>query len=189
MLTILVLLIIAWVGVGTQFVLQRRREGRAESSVAFFRQQLSTLERATPGSTMRKSVTGPVPVVQMDDGAAGSRPVAETRVVDMRRRRRDVLMGLAGASGLSLMLRLVAPGAVTTMLLLLCLTALGAYIWALRQRQLAVQARSASLGAPVVRTVRGSESAGTVEEPSSESVRVTLGAVNATAHRSTSSAS
>lgn len=136
MLTILVLLMIAWVCVGAQFVIQRRREGRTESSVAYFRQQLSTLERATPGSTMRKSLTGPVPVIKMEP--ATNAP----RLTGARKRRRDVLFGLMGLTVFSAILRLISPGFLTTSLLLLSILALGAYVWALRSRQLSIQTRS-----------------------------------------------
>lgn len=141
MLTILVLLMIAWVCVGAQFVIQRRREGKADSSVASFRQQLSTLERATPGSTMRHSVTGPVPMIKLE--AAPARPARQS--ISMRRRRRDVLFGLAGLTVFSLLLRLAVAGTFTTLLLLLSVTALGTYIWALRRLHVAAMARTASM--------------------------------------------
>jgi len=147
MLTILVLLMIAWVCVGAQFVLQRRREGKADSSVVSFRQQLSTLERATPGSTMRQSLTGPVPVVKVDHVPA------RQPLTGVKRRRRDVLFGLAGAMVFTFLLRLLSPGTVTTLLFVASIAAFGAYVWALRQLHLSALARSASL--PAVPAVPG----------------------------------
>ena len=139
MLTILLLLVIAWICVGANFVIQRRREGRTDSSVASFRQQLSTLERATPGSVMRHSVTGPVPVVKMEHAPAKS-PLSATK-----RRRRDVLVGLGSATIFFLLVRLMVPGMLTTALFVLSAVALGAYVWALRQLHLRALERSAAV--------------------------------------------
>jgi Flp pilus assembly protein TadB len=101
---------------------RRRREGRPGSSVVSFRQQLSTLERATPGHSLRLSTSGPVPVVR-------SVPPARRSQIQ---RRRDILLGLMAATGVTFLLA-VAMGGVATYLFVLCGGALGAYVYALVQ--------------------------------------------------------
>ena len=101
----------------------RYREGRPGSSVVSFRRQLSTLERATPGHSLRLSHTGPVPVV---------RSVAPDAVRDQLRRRRDVLLVLGGLTVVTALAALVVGG-IATVAFLASAGALGTYVWALVQ--------------------------------------------------------
>lgn len=148
MLTILILLMIAWVCVGAQFVLQRRRNGRSESSVQYFRQQLSTLERATPGTTMQQmnAASGP--------GTATERTEPHRPQSSAKRRRRDVLFGLMGLTGFSVLARLLFSSAFTTLMLLVSLAALIAYVWALRRLHLGTLPRTGT-AAPLTGPVSG----------------------------------
>ena len=118
----LVILAGVWAAVLVPPFLRSRREGRPASSVMSFRAQLSTLERATPGSKLR-------PV------HASTAPLLPLAPLDARRRRRDVLVGLLGASAFTFLLA-VALGGFFTVLFLLTAGACGAYVYALRQRHL-----------------------------------------------------
>ena len=118
----LVSLAVVWAWFLLPQAMRRRQEGRPGSSVVSFRRQLSTLERATPGHSLRLSTTGPVPVVRAVP------PATRTQV----RRRRDVLVGL-GATTLFTFVLAVALGGIATLLFVLSATALGAYVYALVQ--------------------------------------------------------
>lgn len=141
----LVILAGVWAAVLVPPFLRSRREGRPGSSVTSFRAQLSTLERATPGSRLH-----PVPLA----GATTPRvPRVPLAPLDARRRRRDVLVGLLGATAFTFLLA-VAVGGLFTLVFLLTGGACGAYVYALRQRHLrslerAVKVRPLRVAAPV----------------------------------------
>lgn len=120
---VLVLIAVVWAVVLVPPLVRNRRDGRPGSSVQSFRAQLSTLERATPGSSLRP-ITAQHPVVTV--------PLAP---LDARRRRRDVLVTLLGATGVTFLVALVVGGWFT-LLFLLVAGACGAYVYALRQRHL-----------------------------------------------------
>lgn len=126
---------VAWIGVGVHALVRRARADRPNNSVLSFRAQLSTLERAAPGSMLRAdfdpSATGPVPVL--------------TPVRSAVRRRRDVLFGLMGATAFTLLLAIVVGGTVPVLLFLVSAAALGAYVYALRQMHLRRLERSAKV--------------------------------------------
>lgn len=125
----LMILAVVWAAVLVPPFVRSRREGRPGSSVTSFRAQLSTLERATPGSSLR-------PVAEHRSGQ--SSPLGS---LDARRRRRDVLVGLLGASGFTLLLALVLGG-VFTLVFVLTAGATGSYVYALRQRHLRAMERT-----------------------------------------------
>lgn len=129
----LIILAAVWAAVLVPPFVRSRREGHPGSSVMSFRAQLSTLERATPGSSLRP--------VGEPHVASHSLPVGS---LDARRRRRDVLVGLLGATGVTFLLALAAGG-VFTLLFLLTAGSLGAYVYALRQRHLRTLERSAKV--------------------------------------------
>jgi hypothetical protein len=128
--TAVVLLILAaiWAAVLLPPWLQNRRENRPGDSIASFRNQLSVLERATPG--MRSSdarITrlphAPRPAQPAARSASLARPatvlspqsgngLAPLRRSEVRRRRRDVFLTLLGAVGLTFVLALVLGGPV-----------------------------------------------------------------------------
>jgi hypothetical protein len=131
-----VCLAIVWACFLVPPVLRRHREGRPGSSVSSFRRQLSTLERATPGTSLRPQAD-PRPVASY---GAGPRPLLRS---ELQRRRQNVLVGLAGATAFSFLLLIVAGGALVTLLFLASAGALGAYVYALVQiRQRATEAAS-----------------------------------------------
>jgi hypothetical protein len=125
----LVCLAIVWAAFLVPPVLRRHREGRPGSSVTSFRRQLSTLERATPGTTLRAPQPGR-PAGAPVRRPAPARPAVSPEVV---RRRRDVLVGLLGATGFTFLLFLVAAGPLTFLLFFLSGGALAAYCYALVQ--------------------------------------------------------
>jgi len=107
-------------------LLRRHREGRPASSVSSFRQQLSTLERATPGTSLR-------PLPQTRGSIVGSSYAPQLRRSDLQRRRQNVLVGLGGATVFFLLLALVATSALTLLLFVGTGGALAAYVYALVQ--------------------------------------------------------
>ncbi len=129
----LVLMILAavWAAVLLPPFLRNRRDGRPGSSVLDFRAQLSTLERATPGTSLRVVPPG-----------ATIAPIRPTVRPDVRRRRRDVLSGLAGATGFTFLLTLLAGGTLPTLMFVASAACLGAYVYALRQLKLRSMERS-----------------------------------------------
>ncbi len=119
---VLISLAVVWAAVLVSYGASRVRADRPASSVVSFRRQLSTLERATPGHSLRLSNTGPVPIV---------RSVAPT-TRDQRKRRRDVLGVLVGST-LITALAAVVVGGVAVGAFFLCAAGLGTYCWALVQ--------------------------------------------------------
>lgn len=126
----LMCLAFAWACILVPSALRRHREGRPGSSVHSFRRQLSTLERATPGTTLRPMASGASVGSAPVRRAAPVRPTASSAV---RKRRRDILVGLLAATGVTFLLFLVASSAVTFLLFALSGGALGAYCYALVQ--------------------------------------------------------
>ncbi len=131
-----ILLLAVWVAVIGSWVLGNRRNGRPDNSVASFRAQLSTLERATPGSSLRTAAPRPVGGSAL---AQGARPRS-----DAKRRRREVLVGLLGATGFTFLLAVLLQG-VAVVLFLASAGALGAYVYALVQMQKRTQEQSAKV--------------------------------------------
>ena len=118
-------------------VLRRHREGRPSSSVTSFRRQLSTLERATPGTSLRP------PQPSYRGAPALGTSSARLARAEVLRRRQNVLVGLLGATGFTFLLAVLATGALTVLLFLASAGSLAAYVYALVQlRQRAVEAQS-----------------------------------------------
>lgn len=126
----LLCLAFAWACILVPSALRRHREGRPGSSVHSFRRQLSTLERATPGTTLRPMSSGATVGSAPVRRSAPARPTTSSAV---RKRRRDILVGLLGATACTFLLFLVASSAVTFLLFALSGGALGAYCYALVQ--------------------------------------------------------
>jgi hypothetical protein len=146
-------LAIVWAAFLVPPMLRRRREGRPASSVVMFRQQLSTLERATPGSHLR-----PIPVAT-HRADLGFRPgsLAPRSRSEVVRRRRDVLIGLVGATAFTALLAVLLGGAFATLLFLASGGALAAYCYALVQLRKRAEEASAKVRVlrPQARPVAG----------------------------------
>lgn len=122
--------------------LQTRRESRPSDSIASFRQQLSVLERTTPGgrsSDLARLDVGRYEIPRYDPrsnvrqlAGGGRRPASAVamRRAEARRRRRDVFVTLLGAVGVSFALAMVLGGSVW-MLHLAIDVAFAAYVWLL----------------------------------------------------------
>lgn len=125
---VLVILAVVWAAVLVPPFLRNRRDARPDNSVVSFRAQLSTLERATPGTSLRtvpsgSSLGAPLVPIQMNRS-------------DAKRRRREVLVGLLAATGISFLLLVAVGGTLVTLLFLVASCSLGAYVFALRQLQM-----------------------------------------------------
>jgi hypothetical protein len=128
--TVLVLVILGliWGFVLIPPYLQNRRESRPSDSIASFRQQLSVLERTTPGggsSNLSRLDVGRYEIPRYDPrsnvsqlasrprSGQGRRPsAAALRRAEVRRRRRDVFVTLLGAVGVSFVLAALLGGSV-----------------------------------------------------------------------------
>ena len=135
----IVCLAIVWAAVLVPPMLHKRREGRPGSSVSSFRRQLSTLERATPGTSLRPMAPyQPSPIA----GTAGPARMNRSQVV---RRRRDVLFALAGATTFTFLLLLTVGGGFVTLLFLASAGSLSAYVYALVQLRKRAEEASAKV--------------------------------------------
>jgi hypothetical protein len=105
---ILVLLAVVWVAVLVPPYLRGRREGRPGDSITSFRQQLTVLERATPGSRPVSStgsvLTRTAPVRVPPRSFVAPATIASRRRA--RERRRQVLQVLVGMALLTAVLAL-----------------------------------------------------------------------------------
>jgi hypothetical protein len=157
-----VCLAIVWAAFLVPPMLRKHREGRPASSVSSFRRQLSTLERATPGTTLRPLTSG---ATVSSAPVRRQAPARSSVSSDVIKRRRDILVGLLAATGVTFLLFLVSAGAMTFLLFALSAGALGAYVYALvqirrRAEEAAVKVRilrPQSMGSTIAvrRTVNG----------------------------------
>ena len=106
-MSLVVLLILAsvWAVFLVPQVLRARAEKAPADSIGAFRNQLSVLERATPVTRTRP--VRPVDRIPSYAPTGYGRPASSRELA--RRRRRDVLVGLLGAMGVTLLLGLVVP--------------------------------------------------------------------------------
>ncbi len=144
---VLVILAVVWAAVLVPPFVRNRRDARPDNSVVSFRAQLSTLERATPGTSLRSISSGSSSSI-----GAPMLPVHMTRR-DVKRRRRDVLVGLLGASVFTFALLVTLGGALVTLAFLASASGLGAYVYALRQLQLRSMERVAKVRPLVPRSM------------------------------------
>lgn len=129
-LLVLVILAVIWAAVLLPPYLQNRSESRPADSISTFRNQLSVLERrstmVTPGAAVPRTRT-PRPV-QLDR--------ARMARAEAKKRRRDILVTLLAAAGLTLAITLVLP--VVAVLHLLIDVLVVAYVGLLlRQKRIA----------------------------------------------------
>lgn len=106
-LVVLLILAVVWAVFLVPQVLRHRAEKTPADSIGAFRNQLSVLERATPGGLSR-----PARVTYSSTPVAAfspyGRPKASPREL-VRRRRLNILLGLLGAMAFTLLLGLVVP--------------------------------------------------------------------------------
>jgi len=131
-MTILVLFVLAVVwAVYLVSWIRSRTEHRRVNSISSFSNHLSILERATPGSASPVAPVAPgTTTLRGSEYFAPHRP----KLSPQKKRRRDILFGLAGATGVTL-LGAFAFGGVMILLFVLCLAAFGGYVMLLANAQ------------------------------------------------------
>lgn len=127
---VLIILAVVWAAVLVPPMIRNRRDARPDNSVVSFRAQLSTLERATPGTSLRSPTSSL---------SAPMLPLRMTRA-EVQQRRRQVLMTLGGATTVTLLMA-IAGGTVFLLLFLLTAAAFGTYVYALVQTNRRAQER------------------------------------------------
>lgn len=148
---VIVILAVVWAAVLIPPMLQNRSQARPADSISAFQSQLSTLQRRTvgeavgpltPSQGMRAvrpvagpPAFGPVPLGTVDQ--------ARLARIDAQRRRRQILVGLLGAAGTTLVLSLVVPSVLTLHLLVDAL--LVGYVALLIRRRKLAQERAAKV--------------------------------------------
>lgn len=106
---VLLILAIVWAVVLVPPWLRNRSESRPGDSISSFRQQLSVLERTTPGATpLRRPAPAPVapPAPYIHPAVARRRRAVSSRRL-ARKRRRDIFTGLLVLMGATLALSFV----------------------------------------------------------------------------------
>jgi hypothetical protein len=113
---VLLILAVIWAAVLVPPWLQNRKETRPGDSIASFRQQLSVLERTTPGRRTVHATVTPLSAHRPVATGPGRAPRTEAmRRADVRRRRREVFLTLLGATGLTFVLAVILGGPVWTL--------------------------------------------------------------------------
>ncbi|WCO65943.1 hypothetical protein PO878_15685 [Iamia majanohamensis] len=131
--SVLILLAVVWAVVLVPPYLRHRGEARPGSSVTSFRQGLDVLGRSAPPSVASGAHFTPV------RGSAPLGPGAPRGRAAVRKRRRDVLLTLAGVAGFTFLLA-VAFGGTAILLNLVADAALVGYVYLLVQlRKLAAE--------------------------------------------------
>jgi len=143
---VLIILAVIWAAVLLPPFLQNRSESRPADSISTFRSQLSVLERRSVGAgqgpfasnQFSAAAQRPIRSMSSSNPTAGRGSVDRARYARMaaKKRRRDILVTLLAAAGLTLVLSvLMSP---VLMLHLVIDTLLAAYVFLLvRQRKLA----------------------------------------------------
>lgn len=129
-MVILAILAILWAGVIGTWLRDRARANQGDSTLAF-RQQLSTLQRTQPGGINPLGGSSP-------RSAADRRVVANRRALaqaEMRRRRRDILLGLLIAAGVTFLAAVFSGSAALVGLNIVCDLAAAGYVALLVQNQ------------------------------------------------------
>jgi hypothetical protein len=139
---VLFLLAVIWAVYLASWI-RSRSEHRSVNSISSFNKHLSVLERTSPA---RQSVASPQRLGSSPVGLAGYGPVIARRSVmsrsEARRRRRDVLFGLAGVALVTLMVAVLLGGLFVYLQVAADLLLLG-YVGLLAQTQrLAVERRN-----------------------------------------------
>jgi hypothetical protein len=106
-LVVLLILAVVWALFLVPQWLRHRAERTPADSIGAFRNQLNVLERTTPGMLGRSSRAAAPQPSGIGLGRPLGRPVSQKELV--RRRRANILFGLLGAMGTTLVLGLVVP--------------------------------------------------------------------------------
>lgn len=132
-LLVVVILAVIWAAVLVPPYLQNRRESRPADSISTFRNQLSVLER-------RASSVQPGVLAQPGRVVSPVRSPARVARMEAKKRRRDILVTLLAAAGLTLLLGLLAPSVLLLHLVIDVL--LAAYVALLVRQKRIVEERA-----------------------------------------------
>lgn len=137
---VLVILAVIWAAVLLPPFLQNRSESRPADSISTFRNQLNVLERRSTGGGPSLPPTQARPIGQLAGSpygrSMGTVDRARLARMDAKKRRRDILVTLLAAAGLTLVLGLLMPQVLLLHVLIDAL--LGGYVALLvRQRRIA----------------------------------------------------
>jgi hypothetical protein len=105
-LVVLLILAVVWAVFLVPQVLRARAEKTPADSIGAFRNQLSVLERATPGMLGRQHRAAALPTAPQFRPAPLARATRVSRKELVRRRRTNILLGLLGAMAVTLLLGL-----------------------------------------------------------------------------------
>jgi hypothetical protein len=133
-IVVLIILAVMWAAVLLPPWLRNRSEQRPADSIVSFRRQLSVLERAKPGMTH--------PTPSYSGGATAPSAALMARRLsraEARRRRRDVLVTLLGAAGLTLVLGVFLGPAVLLLHVLIDILLAGYVALLVRAQRLAAE--------------------------------------------------
>lgn len=108
-LVVLLILAVVWAVFLVPQVLRARAEKTPADSIGAFRNQLSVLERATPGLP-RHRIARSAAALPVLHGPVGYRPRSVSQKELVRRRRTNILLGLLGTASVSLLLAVLLGG-------------------------------------------------------------------------------
>jgi hypothetical protein len=138
---VLVILAVIWAAVLLPPFLQNRSESRPADSISTFRSQLSVLERHSVGAGRAPETVRPLsPSASFTGVPRGSVDRARLARLAAKKRRRDILVTLLAAAGLTLVLTLVLPQVLVLHLAIDVL--LAGYVFLLVQRRKIAEERS-----------------------------------------------
>ena len=133
---VLFILAVVWAVYLVSWV-RSRTEHRRVNSIHSFSSHLSILERTSPESIQAPPVAEGIAVMPGGDYFAPHRP----KLSPQKKRRRDVLLGLAGATGVTFLATISLGGAFFTFLFLLSAIAFGGYVYLLVQARKQLEER------------------------------------------------
>lgn len=125
-----------WAAVLVPPVLRARTVQRSGDSIGDFSHRLSALARRTGRRQQSNDVRGRIDsLARLQAATVSGAPAVQTRhpsgMTPMQRRRRDVLLSLAGASTLTFLLGLISGAGVVWFAWFVVTAAAGAYVWLL----------------------------------------------------------
>jgi hypothetical protein len=136
-IVVVAILGVTWAAFLLYSCLAKRAEDQPATSIASFRNQIVTLERAAPSYRQgTKGLIGGQRYIPIAQSLArpSAFPAPSTRV-DVRRRRRDVLLTLLGLDTLTLLMVVVGVGSVAMPMFLLTFGLTAGYVGLLVQAQ------------------------------------------------------
>lgn len=174
---VLFILAVVWAVYLVSWV-RSRTEHRRVNSIHSFSSHLSILERTSPESIQAPPVANGIAIMPGGDYFAPHRP----KLSPQKKRRRDVLVGLAGATGVTFLGTVAMGGAFITFLFLVSAAAFGGYVYLLVQARKQLEERRHKVR-PIVehQTSAPSAPAASSDDSASESASESASAFEQTA--------